>query len=128
MRRDPLRVLLVDDDQAFVEAMAASLRDVPDVEVVGFALDGLQAITRATHARPDVVLMDVDMPRLDGIQATQIILADDPRCLVVAVSGHPDREPQALAAGAHAFHRKDDGLFDTLAARLRSLTAHDAAA
>jgi two-component system NarL family response regulator len=128
VRRDPLRVLLVDDDQAFVESMAASLRDVPDVEVVGFALDGLQAITRAAHAKPHVVVMDIDMPRLDGIQATHIILSDDPACRIVAVSGLPERKLQALEAGANAFYAKDGDFLAALQAELIASGNRSAAA
>ncbi len=102
--------VLVADDQALVRAgFAAILAAEPDLEVVGEAEDGAQAVERAALMRPDVVLMDVRMPRLDGIEATRRLHARPgaPRVLVLTTFGLDEYVYAALRAGAGGFLLKD---------------------
>ncbi|WP_375406927.1 response regulator [uncultured Amnibacterium sp.] len=107
-----VRVLVV-DDQAMVRAGFAALLDAqPDIEVVGQAADGDEAIRIATETRPDVVLMDVRMPVLDGIEATKALLAPDrpkplPKIVVLTTFDVDDYVLDALRAGASGFMLKD---------------------
>lgn len=107
-----VRVLVV-DDQAMVRAGFAALLDAqPDIEVVGQAADGAEAIRVATETRPDVVLMDVRMPVLDGIEATKALLAPDrpkplPKIVVLTTFDVDDYVLDALRAGASGFMLKD---------------------
>jgi DNA-binding NarL/FixJ family response regulator len=110
--RDPgvIRVLLV-DDQAMVRAgFRMILEAEPDLTVVGEAGDGLEALEVVPRARPDVVLMDIRMPRMDGIEATARLLAsrdDTPRVLVLTTFDADDYVHAALRAGASGFLLKD---------------------
>lgn len=107
-----VRVLVV-DDQAMVRAGFAALLDAqPDIEVVGQAADGAEAIRIATETQPDVVLMDVRMPVLDGIEATKALLAPDrpkplPKIVVLTTFDVDDYVLDALRAGASGFMLKD---------------------
>lgn len=110
----PLRVVLV-DDQALVRAGFALVIDSqPDLEVVGQAGDGVEAVDLVTRLHPDVVLMDVRMPRMDGIEATSRILAraDDgtiptPRIIVLTTFDEDEYALAALRGGASGFLLKD---------------------
>jgi DNA-binding NarL/FixJ family response regulator len=82
-----MRLLLVDDDERFLTALAALLESLPETEVVGRALDGVEAVDSAARLRPDVVLMDLDMPRRGGLEATRRISARVPETKVVILSG-----------------------------------------
>jgi len=104
-----IRVAIV-DDQAMVRAGFRLLLDAePDIDVVGEAADGREAIAVARRARPDVMLMDVRMPVLDGISATRQLLADDSACRVVVLTTFDLDEYVygALRAGASGFLLKD---------------------
>jgi DNA-binding NarL/FixJ family response regulator len=105
--------LLVADDQAMIRAgLRMILDNEPDLAVVAEAADGFQAIEAATVARPDVVLMDVRMPRLDGIEATRRIVAtgpDAPGVLVLTTFDDDEYVFNALRAGASGFLLKDVG-------------------
>ncbi len=105
---DRLRVLLV-DDQAMVRSGFAMILSVePDVEVVGEAADGQEAVEAAERLRPDVVLMDVQMPVLDGLAATQrIVSAGHGKVLVLTTFDRDDYLFDALAAGASGFLLKN---------------------
>ena len=98
----PCRVLLVDDDDEFAEALHALLDDDERVEVVARARDGVEAVRLATELEPDVVSMDVAMPRMDGLTATKLIAQSQPQTRVIVVSGSlfDDRCDEARAAGA----------------------------
>ena len=104
----PPRVLLVDDDPAFAELVTCILRK-GDVAVLGHAFDGAEGVGLALELRPDVVLMDVRMPRMDGLEATRRILAALPetRVLVVSSSKDPEDVQRALDAGASGYLPKD---------------------
>jgi DNA-binding NarL/FixJ family response regulator len=104
-----IRVLIVDDHRLFVEALRATLSSEPRVEVVGVAFDGAEAIRLAAELSPDVVLMDIDMPVMSGIEATRRICDADPDVQVVIITGAESRADsgRARAAGAAAFMRKD---------------------
>ena len=101
----PIRVLLVDDDALMRAGLEAIFSSDRAVEVVGEAVDGHEALARARELRPDVVLMDVRMPALDGIAATREIVASLPDARVVILTTFEDDEYifGALTAGASGF-------------------------
>lgn len=105
-----LRVLLVDDHAMVRSGFAMVLSVEADVEVVGQAADGLQAIEQARATRPDVVLMDVQMPRMDGIEATRRLVAEDlGRVVILTTFDRDDYLFAALEAGASGFLLKNAG-------------------
>lgn len=99
------RVLLVDDHEILREGMAALLHEYPDFEVIGEASDGILAIEMARHTRPDVIIMDVAMPRLDGIEATRRIKAMNPEIEIIGLSmyGEESMVDTMRSAGASAY-------------------------
>jgi DNA-binding NarL/FixJ family response regulator len=101
----PVRVLLVDDDDLMRAGLTAVLSSDETIEVVGEASDGHAAVERATALRPDVVLMDVRMPSLDGIAATREVLAVSPdvRVVILTTFEQDDYIFGALSAGASGF-------------------------
>jgi DNA-binding NarL/FixJ family response regulator len=106
----PLRVLLVDDHAMVRSGFAMVLSVEDDVEVVGEAADGLQALEAARATRPDVVLMDVQMPRMDGIEATRHLVAEDlGHVVIVTTFDRDDYLFDALRAGASGFLLKNAG-------------------
>jgi DNA-binding NarL/FixJ family response regulator len=108
-RAGPVRVLLVDDQALFREALATLLGAHPAVEVVGEAGDGAAALERAAELQPDVVLMDLHMPVLDGIGATRRLRVEQPGVRVLALTTFDDDEDvfAALRAGAVGYLLKD---------------------
>lgn len=113
-----LRVVLVDDHRMFREAMCTLLAQTPGFEVAGEAGDGQQAVELCALLAPDVVIMDVSMPGLNGLEATRRILADRPRTRVVVLSMHADRRfvAETLRAGATAYVLKDAGFAELVRA------------
>lgn len=97
-----IKVLIVDDHQLFREGLANLLSESDDIEIAGQAEDGEDAIERVQSLHPDVVLMDIAMPVINGIEATQIIREEFPEVNVIAISMHSDRQyiKPMLAAGA----------------------------
>jgi DNA-binding NarL/FixJ family response regulator len=106
---DPIRILLVDDQELIRVGFRLVLEAEPDLVVVGEAGDGEQALAEATRLRPDVMLMDVRMPRLDGIQATARVARElpDTRVLVLTTFDLDEYAFGALQAGASGFLLKD---------------------
>jgi DNA-binding NarL/FixJ family response regulator len=104
-----VRVLIVDDQTVVREGLAAILGTDPDLEVVGLAGDGQQALALAAELQPDVVLMDLKMPVLDGVQATRQLRRRHPGIAVLVLSTYADDEwvINALRAGAAGYLLKD---------------------
>ena len=102
------KVLLADDHAQFLNALRMVLELEPDIEVVGHVSDGAAVLSAVLQAQPDVVCMDINMPGLNGIQATQSLLAHMPHIKVVALSGHDDAHmvAQMDSAGAVAYISK----------------------
>jgi DNA-binding NarL/FixJ family response regulator len=112
-----LKVLVVDDDPVIRRGLTLILRSEPDVTVVGEAGDGLDALLHAERLSPDVVLMDLRMPKLDGLNATRRLKTERPDTRVILLSVYADRVEAALAAGAEHFLLKDctvDQLLDAI--------------
>jgi DNA-binding NarL/FixJ family response regulator len=107
--RRPLRVLIVDDDPLFRELLAFVVRTDPGAELVGEACDGVEGVELAGELRPDVVVMDLRMPRMDGFEATRRIAAtvEGASVLVVSSSSDPEDMARARAAGAAGYVPKD---------------------
>jgi DNA-binding NarL/FixJ family response regulator len=106
----PIRVLVCDDVEAFRALLRYTLQEDPGIEVVGEAGDGMSAIGAAERLQPDVVLLDLTMPILDGIDAIPTMLERAPGARVVALSGWgADRMAEAaIAQGAVAYLEKSD--------------------
>jgi NarL family two-component system response regulator LiaR len=104
-----VRVLLADDHSLFREGLRSLLEDQDDVEIVGEAEDGLEAARLAPKLKPSVVLMDINMPVLDGVEATRIIVRNNPAIGVIILTMHPQDEYifEALKAGAKGYLLKD---------------------
>jgi len=122
-----IRVLVV-DDQAMVRAgFRLLLADEPDIEVVAEAGNGLEAVVEAARCHPHVVLMDIRMPELDGLEATRRILAADPtsRILILTTFDLDEYVYRALQAGASGFVLKDDPP-EQLIAAVRTVAGGDA--
>jgi DNA-binding NarL/FixJ family response regulator len=105
-----IRVLIADDQAMVREAFSILLDVQPGIAVVGTAADGLEAVDRAAALRPDVIVMDIRMPRLGGIEATRRIAADpglDSRVLVLTTFDLDEYVYEALRAGASGFLLKD---------------------
>ncbi|MBV9792930.1 MAG: response regulator transcription factor [Actinobacteria bacterium] len=108
---DTVRVVVADDQRVVREGLVTSLSVLPGVEVVGAAADGEQAVALVSRYRPQVVLMDLRMPRIDGVEATRRILAAHPGTAVVVLTTYADDESilAALRAGALGYLTKDAG-------------------
>jgi DNA-binding NarL/FixJ family response regulator len=104
-----VRVMIADDYAAMRTALTRALETEPEIEVVGEAADGYAAVRLAEKLRPDVVIMDINMPGLDGIEATRCIVQRDPNVKVIGLSVHCFEfyARQMLEAGAHAYVLKD---------------------
>jgi DNA-binding NarL/FixJ family response regulator len=104
-----IRILIADDQELVRTGFRVVLDAEPDLEVIGEAADGLTAIEAAKTLQPDIVLMDIRMPNLDGIEATRRIAAGDgsPRILILTTFDLDDYVYEALSAGASGFLLKD---------------------
>ena len=104
-----VRVLVADDYAAIRTALTRALQSEPNIEVVGVASDGYAAVLLAERLRPDVVLMDINMPGLNGIEATRHIVHEDPGIKVIGLSVHGFEfyARRMLEAGARAYILKD---------------------
>jgi two-component system, NarL family, response regulator LiaR len=111
-----IRVLITDDHAIVRKGIRALLATEPDIEVVGEAGDGAEAVAQAQALKPDVVLMDLVMPRMDGIEATRTItgLLRGTRILVLTSFAADDKVFPAIKAGALGYLLKDSGPFDLL--------------
>ncbi|HVD49083.1 MAG TPA: response regulator transcription factor [Gaiellaceae bacterium] len=122
-----IRVLVADDQSMVRAGFRMLLAQEPDLEVVAEAADGLEAVDKAARFSPTVVLMDIRMPELDGLQATRRILAADPaaRILILTTFDLDEYVYEALRAGASGFVLKDDPP-EQLIAAIRTVAAGDA--
>src|SRR2546429_5215309 len=116
-----IRFLLADDDEPFLDALSPLIERQPELAVVGTAADGLAAIELADQLSPDAVVIDLHMPRLDGVTAVARLRRDHPSMCVIALTGdeHPALHEAVTEAGADAVLLKDefvDVLMDRLAA------------
>lgn len=102
---EPVRVLLADDHPVYRDGLAALLRSVPGIDVVGVAADGAEAVERAADLQPDVIVMDVRMPGLDGIAATREITTASPSVGVVVLTMSEEDATvfAAMRAGARGY-------------------------
>lgn len=123
---DVIRVLLVDDDALVRSALALMVGGSSDIEVVGEAADGREGLLRATELNPDVVLMDIRMPVMDGLAATRALHEQPkpPRVIVLTTFDADDYVTGAIAAGADGFVLKDTPPAEIVAA-IRTVAAGD---
>ena len=123
-----IRVLVADDQRVVREGLEMLLRLLPEIEVVGTASDGEEAVTLAGRLRPDVVLMDLGMPHCDGVEATRRLRELQPGTHVIVLTTYADDRSVvgALRAGARGFLTKDAGA-DEIERALRAVMRGEAA-
>lgn len=121
-----MTLLLVDDQSIILDGLEALLAHEPDVQVVGRATSGAEAVERARELFPDVVLMDINMPGMDGIEATKALLkcCTDTSVLVLSMYDHPDLVREIMEAGARGYVLKNVGK-EELGLALRAVAAGD---
>jgi DNA-binding NarL/FixJ family response regulator len=104
-----LRIVVADDQASVREGLVVLLGLLPDIEVVGSAANGEQALQVVGQTRPDAILLDLHMPVLDGIETTRRLAAEQPQVAVVVLTTYPDDTsvPEALRAGARSYLTKD---------------------
>lgn len=106
-----IRLLIVDDHRIVREGLQALLGDVDDIQIVGAASDGVKGVALAEQYQPDVVLMDLVMPNMDGIEATRLLTAKYPRMRILILTSFitQDKVFPAIKAGASGYLLKDTG-------------------
>ncbi len=124
MTERPITILIADDHPVVREGLAAMLSREPDIDVVGEAADGQEAVDRAASLGPDIILMDLQMPRLGGVDAIRLIRERHPavQTIVLTTYGDDDSIFQGIAAGARGYLLKDaprDELFRAVRAVAR---------
>ena len=120
-----IRLVLVDDQPSVRQGLRMRLTLEPDMTVVGEASNGREAMTLVQQLAPDIVLMDVEMPEMDGIEASAVMRASTPQSAVVMLSIYDDvlTRARAHAAGAAAFVNKS-GAIEVLVATIRQAAEH----
>jgi DNA-binding NarL/FixJ family response regulator len=126
----PLRLVIADDQASVREGLVLLLGGLPGIEVVGAAADGEQALTQVAEHRPDAILLDLNMPVLDGIGATRRLVAEHPKVAIVVLTTYVDDTNvlEALKAGARSYMTKDADRTDiarALQAAVAGLTVFD---
>jgi DNA-binding NarL/FixJ family response regulator len=115
-----VRVLIADDRPTTRQGLRALLSLLPEVEVIGEAADGRESVALVAECRPDVVLMDMQMPVMDGVEAARRIKEQWPMVRVIALTMHPHYRAEALAAGVDLFLLKEgdpEALLDAILAK-----------
>lgn len=104
-----VRVLLADDHVLFREGLAGIIDSQPDMEVIGEANDGLEAIVKTRQLKPDLILMDIQMPGCDGLEATRKIKQEIPECIIVVLTVRDDEDKlfEAIKSGAQGYLLKN---------------------
>jgi DNA-binding NarL/FixJ family response regulator len=114
-----ISILIVDDHPVFLQGLRRILEPEPDIEIAGSAGDGMQALEAAAELEPDVVLLDVNLPSMNGMQVARQLKDEQPHIAIVMLSAYHDDNQvlHAIRAGASAFYPKDvapDTLLDTI--------------
>ncbi len=114
----PVRILLADDHLMFRQGLRRLLEADPELEVVGEASDGEEACKLAAELKPDVILMDIHMPHMDGVQATRQIIQQDPEAKIIILSMSRQKEyvVDAIKNGARGYFLKESSVFDLIQA------------
>jgi DNA-binding NarL/FixJ family response regulator len=113
-----IRILIADDHRMLAETFKILIEQQADMQVVGLCLDGRDAVRQVEALRPDIVVMDLAMPEMNGADATRALLARHPGCRVVVLSAHTDAERvrRALKAGALGYLPKSSGAAELISA------------
>jgi len=108
-KRAPIKVLLADDHFLVREGLRSSLAEYPDVQVVGEARNGMEALEKARSLAPDVILMDINMPEMNGLEATAALRNSESRARVLALTVHNNKQyiMQIIRSGAQGYVLKD---------------------
>jgi DNA-binding NarL/FixJ family response regulator len=127
MMDSDLKVIVADDQALVREGLMTLLQAAPGIEPIAAAVDGAEAVELCARHRPDVVLMDLRMPKLDGVEATRRIRAADPEIEVVVLTTHADEASilDALRAGARGYLTKDAGIAE-ISRAIQAAAAHQA--
>lgn len=119
-----IRVLLADDQAMVRQALRTALQDYPNIEVVGEASNGEEAVAAASKLFPSVIVMDISMFQMDGIAATRLIKAQHPQIAVIGLSVHRDHQVEAMQqAGAFEVLAKDKAVTELYSAVQRALAS-----
>ncbi|MBK8881879.1 MAG: response regulator transcription factor [Bacteroidales bacterium] len=107
----PIKIIIADDNRLLSELLAGNLVDARDIEVVAVVENGREAVNKANEMNPDIILMDIDMPVLDGVEATTQLVRDLPGIRVIALTGHSKNQyiKKMLEAGASGYLNKNCG-------------------
>ena len=121
---NPIKIILVDDHDVVRTGLRSFLSGQADVQVIAEARNGEEALLRADELKPDLVIMDITMPGMDGLEATRKLKVRQPECLVLALTVHEDKQyfMEMLAAGASGYITKQAAADDLMAA-IRSVAA-----
>ncbi len=105
-----MRLLIIDDHESFLQAVAAMLRHIAHIEVTGLATGGRRGLELASELKPEVVLVDYNMPEIDGIEVTRRLKAgpNPPKVVMMSFQTDPEYQALALGAGADAFIPKTE--------------------
>lgn len=118
MNDQPISILIADDHAMVRSAISTWIKTIPDLELIGEAVNGEEAIAKTLSLKPDIVLMDLMMPKVDGIQATQEIIKKLPEAKILIVTSFTEknRAVESIHVGAHGFILKDASLEELLEA------------